>query len=56
MHRVTYRTNNNDALFKEFETFKEAVDYCNKLPVDSVLEIKYYEDSVDNRPAFWSEE
>jgi hypothetical protein len=34
--------------FKWFKTLREAVSFANLKPIDSVLEIKYYDD-VDRR-------
>jgi hypothetical protein len=57
MHRVTYiLPGSSDVAFKDFATFSEAVEFSVKHPVDCVLEIKYYENSADYRPTFWSEE
>ena len=29
--------------FREFETFKQAVDFSNAQPINSILEIKHYD-------------
>jgi hypothetical protein len=34
--------------YKSFKTLHEATEFANKQPLDSVIEIKYYDD-VDNR-------
>ena len=58
MYRVTYYAPGGkySVQFKEFQTFKEATDFSISLPIDAVLEIKYYENSDNYRPTFWSEE
>ena len=56
MYRVTYLIQSTAVRFKKFDNLKECFEFSLKLPTNSILEIKYYEDSVDNRPAFWSEE
>jgi hypothetical protein len=33
---------------RSFPTFAEAVDYANKQPIESVIEIKKYDDTVNN--------
>ena len=38
----------NTVAFREFATFAEAIDFSNKQPNESVIEIKKYEDKVDN--------
>ena len=42
--------------FKQFQTFKDASNFAMTLPLESVLEIKYYENSDNHGPTFWSEE
>ena len=57
MHRVTYYCGGyHDIHYKDFETLKQATDFAINLPIESVLEINYYENSVNNGPTFWSEE
>jgi hypothetical protein len=34
--------------FKEFDTLAEAVDFSNKQPINSVLEIKLYDNEARN--------
>ena len=49
MYKVTYyRTGGSAVDSKEFETLAEAVDFSNKLPIESVLEIKYYDSKINN--------
>ena len=58
MYRVSYYAAQSslNVLFKEFETSDEAFKFSMKLPINSVLEIKYYENSDNYRPTFWSQE
>jgi hypothetical protein len=39
-------------LFKWFKTLSEATSFSNQQPLESVLEIKHYEDSDYNGPTF----
>lgn len=34
--------------FKEFETFHEAMDFSIKQPINSIIEIKLYDDKTNN--------
>jgi hypothetical protein len=44
MYRVSYYMNGSSAVaFKEYETFKEAVDFSIKQPINSIIEIKHYD-------------
>ena len=56
MYRVTYYFNNsNDVASKEFQSFKEATDFSIKQPINSIIEIKYYDDktnNIQNKPDF----
>ena len=56
MYKVVYYTPSYARRFKSFDTLHEATVFANLQPIDSVIEISYYEDSTNNRPAFWSEE
>ena len=38
----------NTVASREFPSFSEAVDFSNKLPINSVIEIKHYDDKTDN--------
>jgi hypothetical protein len=43
MYRVTYYFNNSNAVAsKEFENLKDATEFSNKQPINSILEIKHY--------------
>jgi len=48
MYKVNYTLSGGSLRFKSFETLHEATVFANKQPLESVLEIKYYND-VDNR-------
>jgi hypothetical protein len=48
MYRVAYYMVGSTVAFKEFDSFREAVDFSNKLPINSVIEIKHYDDKTDN--------
>ena len=47
MYKVIYSLSTQAARFKAFETLHEATEFANKQPLDSVIEIKYY-DAVEN--------
>jgi hypothetical protein len=46
--------------FKSFETLREATQFANQQPLESVIEIKYYDEtntsSDNNRPTLWRKE
>ncbi len=49
MYRVSYYPNNSNAVaFKEFDDFKEATEFSIKQPINSIIEIKYYDDKTNN--------
>ena len=48
MYKVNYTLSGGILRFKSFETLHEATVFANQQPLESVLEIKYYND-VDNR-------
>lgn len=49
MYKVTYyMTGSQMVSSRSFPTFAEAVDYANKQPIESVIEIKKYDDTVNN--------
>jgi hypothetical protein len=49
MYRVSYYINGTSAVsFREFDTLAEAVDFSNKQPINSVLEIKLYDNEARN--------
>lgn len=48
MYRVTYYFNNSNAVAsKEFENLREATDFSNKQPINSILEIKQYAETTN---------
>ena len=48
MYRVTYYFNNSNAVAsKEFENFREATEFSNKQPINSILEIKHYVETTN---------
>ncbi len=52
MYKVTYYMNgSNTVLSRSFETLSESTEFANKLPLNSVLEVKYYpnENKRENR-------
>ena len=49
MYKLTYTLSSGGVRFKAFETFHEAIEFSRNLkPIDSVIEIKHY-DNVDNK-------
>ena len=49
MYRVSYYINGSSAVdFKEFESLQEATDFSIKQPINSIIEIKYYDDKTNN--------
>ena len=51
MYKVSYYLTSLAVRFKSFETLHEATVFANKQPIDSIIEIKYYESSDNNGPA-----
>ena len=45
MYKVLYYLASSSLRFKSFETLKEATDFANKQPLESVTEIKYYDET-----------
>jgi hypothetical protein len=44
MYRVTYLLGGSKAVAsKEFDTLKEATDFSNQQPINTIIEIKYYD-------------
>lgn len=56
MYKVVYSISSGATRYKAFENLHEATVFANKQPIDSVIEIKHYENSIDNGPTFRSEE
>ena len=48
MYKISYYLTGGAVRFKSFETLHEATLFANKQPLDSVIEIKYY-DPVDHK-------
>jgi len=48
MYRVVYYMTGSAVASREFETFAEAIDFSNKQPIDSVIEIKQYDNKTYN--------
>jgi len=49
MYRVTYYFNNSNAVAsKEFESFREATEFSITQPINSIIEIKHYDDKTNN--------
>jgi hypothetical protein len=48
MYKVTYYLSSMSVRFKAFETLTEATTFANNQPIESVIEIKYY-DPTDHK-------
>jgi hypothetical protein len=48
MYKLSYYLTGGSVRFKSFETLHEATVFANEQPINSVIEIKYYDD-VDNK-------
>jgi hypothetical protein len=48
MYKVSYYLASSAVRFKAFETLTEATKFANQQSIDSVIEIKYYENCTDN--------
>jgi hypothetical protein len=49
MYRVDFYINGSTAVVaREFPDLKEATEFANKQPINSVLEIKQYDDKTSN--------
>lgn len=47
MYKVTYYANfSNKVINKDFKDLQEATEFCNSLPLNAVLEVKLYPDTV----------
>jgi hypothetical protein len=44
MYKVSYTLGTGSLRFKAFETLHEATEFANKQPLESVLEIRIYND------------
>jgi hypothetical protein len=45
MYKISYTLSGGILRFKSFETLHEATVFANQQPLESVLEIKYYNDA-----------
>jgi hypothetical protein len=50
MYKVSYTLSGGSLRFKAFETLHEATVFANEQPIESVLEIKHYNDNDNKRP------
>ena len=49
MYKVYYYFNGSSSVaVREFESLREATEFANKQPIDSVLEIKHYDYKASN--------
>jgi hypothetical protein len=48
MYKVSYYLASQAVRFKSFDTLTEATAFANKQPLETVIEIKYY-DPIDHR-------
>jgi hypothetical protein len=55
MYQVLYYYGNSTATIrkKDFSTLKEANDWAQIQPLQSIIEIKHYENRTNNRPTLW---
>ena len=55
MYQVVYYYGNSTATIrkKEFSTLKEANDWAQIQTMQSIIEIKHYENRTNNRPTLW---
>jgi hypothetical protein len=50
MYKISYTLSGGSLRFKSFETLHEATVFANQQPLESVLEIKYYNDDNNKKP------
>jgi hypothetical protein len=50
MYKVSYHITSGALRFKAFHTLHEATLFANKQPLESVFEIKYYDDDTTKKP------
>ena len=50
MYKVNYTLSGGNLRFKSFETLHEATVFANQQPLESVLEIKFYNDINNKKP------
>ena len=56
MYKVKYYIQSSAIRFKSFDTLNEALVWSVKQPIESIIEIKQYEGSINNGSTFWSKE
>lgn len=56
MYKVKYYIQSTAIRFKSFDTLHEATEFANKQPIESIIEIKYYEGSNNNGSTLRCEE
>jgi hypothetical protein len=54
MYKVSYYLASSAVRFKSFENLSEATKFAIKQPIDTVIEIKYYENCSNNGSTFRS--
>ena len=50
MYKLSYYLSGGSVRFKSFETLNEATIFANKQPIESVIEIKYYDNNDHRKP------
>lgn len=50
MYKVVYSLSSQAVRFKSFETLSEATTFANNQPLESVIEIKYYDPNEHRKP------
>ena len=50
MYKVSYLLGGGSLRFKGFENLTEATKFANQQPIDSVIEIKYYDNDTTKKP------
>jgi len=48
MYKVYYYTSGNYVSHKDFATLKEATEFAIKQPIETVLEIKHYDNQISD--------
>jgi hypothetical protein len=56
MYKVKYYIQSKAIRFKPFDTLHEAIEFANKQPNESIIEIAYYEGSNNNGSTLRCEE
>ncbi len=50
MYKVSYLLPSMAVRFKSFTTLKGALDFAQQQPENGILEIKYYDDTINKKP------